>query len=109
MLDTLRDPTVLAVLSELCGISFQAKWTGVTALVRAFHRAVALFAGPRVWPTDPFGAGSCTSGFMLTLEAHSCPDREGAATLCAAIASPATAVRRIHVPSALELHKVVSA
>ena len=109
MLDTLSDPTALAVLSELCGISILAKCAGITALVRAFHRAVAPFAGPRVWPRDPFSADSCTSGFMLTLEAHSCPDREGAATLCAAIAPPATAVRRIHVPSALELHKVVSA
>ena len=66
------------MLSELCGISFLAKCTGIIALDRAFHRAVAPFSGPRVWPRDPFGAGSCTSGFMLTLEAHSSSDGDGA-------------------------------
>jgi len=27
----------------MCDFSFQAKYTGITALIRAFHRAIAQF------------------------------------------------------------------
>ena len=37
------------------------------------HRAVL---GPRVWPRDPFGGGSCTPGYMLKLEAIPSSDWE---------------------------------
>ena len=58
-------PTDLAVTFEMCDFLFQIKYTGIPALTRAFDRAIAQFTWPRVWPREPFGEGSCTSGYML--------------------------------------------
>jgi hypothetical protein len=46
-------------------VPFQIKYTGIPALIRAFDRAIAQCTWPRVWPRDPFGDGSCTSGYIL--------------------------------------------
>ena len=50
--------------------------TSITALIKAFHRAIAQFTWPRVWPRDPFGEGSCTSGYMLKWVANPSSDWE---------------------------------
>ena len=52
----------------MCDFLFQTKYTGIPALISAFDRAIALFIGPRVWPSDPFGGGSCTSGYLVHVE-----------------------------------------
>ena len=59
---------------EMCDFLFQIKYTGIIALIRAFDRAIAQFTWPRVWPREPFGEGSCTSGYMLKWVANPSSD-----------------------------------
>jgi hypothetical protein len=64
----------MAVPFEMCNFLFQTKYTGIAALISDFDRAIAQFIGPRVWPSDPFGGGSCTSGYMFKLVANPSSD-----------------------------------
>ena len=64
----------LAVPFEMCDFLFQIKYTGIPALISAFDRAIAQFTWPRVWPREPFGEGSCTSGYMLKWVANPSSD-----------------------------------
>jgi hypothetical protein len=61
---------------EMCAFLFQTKYayTGIPALIRTFDRAIAQFTWPRVWPREPFGKGSCTSGYMLKWVANPSSD-----------------------------------
>jgi hypothetical protein len=94
----------LSVPFEIYDFEFQKKYIGITALISAFDRAIAQFIGPRVWPSDPFGGGSCTSGYMLKLVANPSSDWEYAAKLCAEADSQAMAVRPMYFTSVLEVH-----